>query len=316
MRLSIIIPVFNGEQHIVDCLTSVLRQWVPGVEIIVVNDGSTDHTDARIQGTFAQDIARGALRYVVRPNGGVSAARNLGLDMATGDYLAFVDADDVLAPDYLDKVLGATATGVDLIEIGYSSLDLEGHTIATDLHLHTRFGRHAMKDIMPTAFAAGLWYPWLRVFRRHLFDSVRFPVGVRFCEDVMTIPALYRRAAHLLALPEALYGYRVNPQGATLNVREDYAPNLISFYRDILHDRTAANMALKIGVAYAARQCISKSNDPLGRLPSDIEADLRAAPFRTPWLIIAVRWRFLVFAVLGPLIYRARRLMNRVRGVR
>lgn len=314
MRLSIIIPVFNGERHIVDCLASLMCQWAPGVEIIVINDGSTDHTEARIQEAFAADLASGAIRYVATSNAGVSAARNLGLDMATGDYLAFVDADDMLARDYLAKVLEATDTHVDLIEIGYRTIDLEGREVAAGLHLHTRFGRHAMADIMPTVFAAALWYPVLRIGRRHLFDKVRFPVGVRFCEDLMTIPALYRQAKHLLALPDALYGYRVNPLGATLNVRADYAPNLIRFYQTIQHDESRATAALKIGVAYAARQCLSKSTDPFGRLPRTIEADLWMSMLRHPWLAKSVRPRFLVFAICGPAIFAAKRLASWVRG--
>lgn len=90
MTLSIIIPAFNAASFIADCLASVVR---PGVEVIVVDDGSTDGTGDIVETDFP------AVRVIRQPNQGVSAARNAGIRSATGDFLAFVDADDRLSPD-------------------------------------------------------------------------------------------------------------------------------------------------------------------------------------------------------------------------
>lgn len=91
-QLSIIIPVFNGERYIAACLTSLLGQLTDRHEVILINDGSTDATHEIVTKEFSDQMAQGKLVYISIENGGVSAARNLGLDAATGAYLAFVDA--------------------------------------------------------------------------------------------------------------------------------------------------------------------------------------------------------------------------------
>lgn len=312
MQLTVIIPVYNGERYVAECLHSLMSQWVEGVEVIVINDGSTDRTGDIINAEFGDALRHKTLQLITTPNGGVSAARNRGLDLAQGDYVAFVDADDLVVPEYLDSILSALASSPDILEFGYRAIDSEGAVLKASHHIHTQFGRHSMPAVVNATFAACLWYPFLRVVRRTVFDGVRFPVGVRFCEDVMTFSAVYKKAATLYALPDVLYSYRINPAGATLNIRSDYAPSLIAFYLSILPDQSFANHALKVCVAYSARQCLAKSSDWLGRLPPSIEQDLRWLLVRTPGLIGVVRGRFLAYAVLGSWLYRAKRLGSKL----
>ncbi len=307
--LTIIVPVYNGERFIGDCLASLVNQATNDVEIVVVNDGLTDGTDQIIQAEFRRSLDRGDLTYLSVPNGGVSAARNLGLERASGEYVAFVDADDIVAPDYVTTVLDATAESPDIIEFGYGSIDEYGTMLKDRCFVHTRFGRHARGEVLDTVFAACLWYPFLRVFRRDLFRKVRFPAGVRFCEDVIALSAAYKLADTILTLPDVLYHYRVNPTGATLNVKPDYATNLIDYYRRIADDRSFANKALKIGLGYTIRGCIAKTIDPLGRMPPDIEADIRTLAL-TPRLFYHVRGRLLAYAICGPILYFVKRLVR------
>jgi len=311
MQLSVVIPVYNGERYIAACLQSLLAQWSEGVEVIVVNDGSTDHTGVIIDTDFADALSHGILRHVRTPNGGVSAARNLGLDLALGTHVAFVDADDMVAPKYLSTVLTALQQGADIVEFGYRTMDAAGVVLHPGRHMHTRFGLHPMDSVKDAVFSSCVWYPFLRVVRRSLFNGTRFPVGVRFCEDVMTLSAIYKKASSLLALPEVLYDYRINPVGATLNIRDDYAPNLIEFYRSILADQSYSNLALKVCIAYAARQCISKTSDWTGKLPEDLERDILLIPIRSPLLILSITPRFLLFAVLGPKLYIPRKYLRK-----
>jgi hypothetical protein len=106
-----------------------------------------------------------------------------------------------------------------------------------------------------------------------------------------------------------LYDYRINPAGATLNIKPDYATNLIIFYRQIVQDQSFANKALKISLAYTIRGCTSVTTDPLGRMPPDIEADIHSLVF-TPSLFFHLRGRFIVYAIWGPILYFIKRFVK------
>lgn len=309
-KLSIIIPVYNGERFIEACLNSLVKQALNGVEIIVINDGSTDLTDNIITTTFKTYIDNGSLIYLPTQNGGVSAARNHGLDKAVGEYIAFVDADDLVSADYVQTILDATEKSPSIIEFGYRSIDQHGNIIKDNCYVHTQFGKHEASKILNTVFAACTWYPVLRVIRQELFHNIRYPVGVRFCEDLMTLSTIYKRASHIRTLSNVLYEYRINQSGATMNIRPDYATHLIAYYRQIANEQTFANKALKINLAYAIRRCIAETTDPLGVMPADIEADIHALVC-TPSLFFKVRTRLVIYAIWGSTIFRAKLLVKK-----
>jgi glycosyltransferase involved in cell wall biosynthesis len=308
-KLSIIIPVYNGERFIEACLNALLSQLRDDVEIIVVNDGSTDTTDHLITTLFKKHPGNNNLIYLSTPNGGVSVARNLGLETASGEYVAFVDADDIVSPGYVAQVLEATGGAPSIIEFGYRTIDLLGEVIKDKSFIHTHFGEHPTADVINNVFAACLWYPFLRVFRRELFDNIRFPIGVRFCEDLITLSAIYKQSSTIYTLSSVLYDYRINPAGATFNIKPDYATNLIDYYRKIAHDQSFANKALKLNLAYVIRGCISKTTDPLGRMPPDIESDIHALIW-TPSLLFYVRSRFISYAIWGPILYYIKQIVK------
>lgn len=108
MKISVIVPAYKAEGSIDRCVSSLINQSFADIEIVLVNDGSTDDTLKKCRAWEEKDK-----RVVVidQPNGGVSAARNKGLQRATGDYVAFVDADDWVAPDMYEKLLSASKNG-------------------------------------------------------------------------------------------------------------------------------------------------------------------------------------------------------------
>lgn len=297
--LTIIVPVYNGERFIESCLSSLVTQLRDEVEIIVVNDGSTDATGHIIKTKFQAFFNGGNLIYLATQNGGVSAARNLGLERAVGEYVAFVDADDIINANYVTTILDATVDSPSIIEFGYRTIDQNGKLLKDRCFAHTRFGRHAAGTVLNTVFAACLWYPFLRVIRRELFNDIRFPVGVRFCEDLMTLVTVYKKAGVIYTLASVLYDYRINPAGATLNIQPDHATHLSAFYRQIVHDQSFANKALKINLAYAIRRCTALPPNLFGPMPSDIEADICKLAF-SPSLFFNLRIRLVVFAIWGP----------------
>ena len=122
--ISLIIPIFNAEKTLQRCLDSVRQQTYSNLEVILIDDGSTDGS-RNICMSFAKRDSR--LRYLYQPNAGVSAARNLGLDAATGTYVAFLDSDDWLSPDYL-ACLHTAMSDCDLV-IGGLQLTDGTHTL-------------------------------------------------------------------------------------------------------------------------------------------------------------------------------------------
>ncbi len=115
--VSVIVPVFDVEAYLPACLDSLLAQTLPDIEIVVVNDGSTDGSQAIID-RYAREHP-GLVRVYEKPNGGLGDARNFGIERASGEYLAFVDADDAVAPEMLSAMLGrARKTGADLVVCG------------------------------------------------------------------------------------------------------------------------------------------------------------------------------------------------------
>ena len=100
-KVSVIVPVYNVEQYLSDCLESICRQTLKGIEIIVVNDGSTDNSLSIIKVVFNKKYSN--IKLINKKNGGLSSARNAGIDMAVGEYLFFVDSDDFIDLDNIGK---------------------------------------------------------------------------------------------------------------------------------------------------------------------------------------------------------------------
>lgn len=142
--ISVIIPAYNCEKYIGECLDSLENQTVRCCEVILVDDGSTDGTLAVAQG----HAERSGLDFTIlqQPNKGASCARNVAMTRANGDYIAFIDADDVVWPDYLEKLYGAASEGeVDVVTCGYQKYRSEtGKIVYTrdPAEWEVSFGRH------------------------------------------------------------------------------------------------------------------------------------------------------------------------------
>lgn len=273
-KLTIIIPVFNGANYIIPCLSAIEGQLTADVEVIIVNDGSTDETGHLICSTFPDQIKGGSFIYIETPNSGVSAARNLGVARSIGTYIAFVDADDTVLPGYVASILAATAEDVCIIEFGYKTIDSSGNIINDNRFLHTAFGLNPASRVIDQVFKSARWYPFIRVFKRRLLEQTPFPIGVRFCEDLIAFSQIYMRSERIYSINAVLYAYMINPKGATRNISPGHAKPLIEFYRGIKDRRGFPIDALKMNVAYAIRRCSGTSENEFGRLPIDIFVDL------------------------------------------
>lgn len=213
--ISVIIPVYKVEQYLRQCVDSVVGQTHSHLEILLIDDGSPDTSGAICEDYALRDPR---VRVIHQENQGLSAARNTGLDVATGEYVAFVDSDDWVEPDMLEALLhGLLEHGADIagcapipeVEDGIAVRFPSLRSDATALLLNRE---EALKELLRDQRLRN--FSWSYLYRAALFQDVRFPHGKRF-EDVHTTYRLFMKARAVVALPIAKYHYRIRKGSIT-----------------------------------------------------------------------------------------------------
>ena len=210
MRLSIIIPIYNVEDTLRRCLESVLTQMDERMEVILIDDGSTD-SSRKIAEEMTAD--KGNCRLIHQENKGLSAARNVGIAVATGDYLTFVDSDDFVTEGTYDALLAVLAAHPDYDILEYPALLHYGSATKQRLLSFTDTTISSIRDYW-LGEAHLHTYAWNKLYRRELFTDVCFPEGKVF-EDVYTYPSLLQRAKVVATTSVGLYYYCQNDKGIT-----------------------------------------------------------------------------------------------------
>lgn len=232
ISISIIIPAYNAQHYIGECLQAILQQIQSSHELIVVDDGSTDATLARIREVHAR-YADVHFTILTQPNGGVSVARNAGLAAARGDYVAFVDCDDVLLPGALAALGEAIAlhqTDVVVCDFNMWRPDKESKSRRVSMGYPAARVIADTTAILNTFFSDRQMYVWAHVFKRTVYGRVPtpvFPPG-RVYEDVATLPRLLSQCASLVYLPQPIIDYRQHPTSITRVISERWCVDFTS----------------------------------------------------------------------------------------
>ena len=213
--ISIVVPAHHDQRYIDQCLKSILCQLRPHHELIVVDDGSRDSTLARA--FKAQEAWTGNNFHIFsQEHGGMASARNHCLRVAQGDYIAFVDADDVLLPGALaamDQAIAAGAPDVLACDFRFWHPDDAASTRCVRLGYPVGKLLRDQETILNTFFADRQMYVWSNVFRREIYARLAdpvFPPG-RMFEDVATVPRLMGLCKSLVHLPHPVIDYRQHP---------------------------------------------------------------------------------------------------------
>ena len=210
--ISVIVPCFNAERYLETCLASILAQAEPGLQILLIDDGSTDATGAILDRYAAADQR---VQAVHTPNRGVSAARNLGLSMAKGRYISFVDADDALEEHALSILFQkAETTGADIVSAGHNLFDM---TMQRRIRVDPRGISEDPREVVRRIIHMHRIYNnlWNKLYRAELFaDRLRLDESVRIGEDALLNLQLYFRADRIVHIPEYTYVYRVHEHSA------------------------------------------------------------------------------------------------------
>lgn len=230
MKLSIIIPIYNVEDTLRRCLESVLGQMDDRMEVIIVDDGSTDTS-----GQIAEQMTAGRTdcRLIRQTNKGLSAARNAGIEAATGEYITFADSDDFVAKSTYTALLAVLAEhpAYDIIE--YPVMEHYGHP--TKQHLLT-FPDAVVGSIRDYWLCGGHLHTYAcnKLYRRELFADIHFPEGKAF-EDAYTYPFLLQRAKVVATTSVGRYYYCHNDRGITAQAGGKELTDLLEAHLTHLH---------------------------------------------------------------------------------
>lgn len=204
MKISVIVPVYNCEKYLADCLDSILGQTYQDFEIILIDDGSQDKSSL-ICDEYAQHDDR--IRVVHQKNHGVSHARNVGLKLVTGDAVSFIDSDDTLEPEMYELLIRVMQEhGADIAHCGYK------HIVGEDIRLVHDTKRVIAQNstealecfVSGRLFGGGLWS---KLFRTELLSDLGFREDLKINEDILFSFEAFRKATQTVFADYALYNY-------------------------------------------------------------------------------------------------------------
>lgn len=214
--LSVIVPVYNVEKYVSECVASLTEQTFHDFEIILVNDGSTDNCPA-----LCEQLAREHenVRVIHRENGGLSAARDTGIDHARGEWLTFADSDDAVAPEMLERLVSLVKEhNVKIASVTADSMGQNGvHVYTSDEAL-----LHLLREDSTFTTSA-----WGKLFHHSLFADIQFPEGLIY-EDYYTVPRLIDKAGKIAHSDEALYHYRTDNSESITHAQ--FSPKRLAYF--------------------------------------------------------------------------------------
>ena len=224
--VSVIVPVYNTREYLEQCMTSLLSQTYGNVQIILVDDGSTDGSDSICDAFAARDSR---IQVIHQKNQGVSVARNRGLEKAQGEWVVFVDSDDFLPSTSLESLVNANA---DLAIGGITELDESGNYLETSSQFP--FQILSQKHALEMLFDESLWgyqgylcnksYK-LQIIRQH---GIQFDPSVKYNEDRLFIVEYLLHCITVAIIPQMVYYYRMSTGSALGQIKVSFKPAMLT----------------------------------------------------------------------------------------
>lgn len=275
MKISIIVPVYNTAKYLPRCVDSLINQSYGDIEIILVNDGSQD---------ACRDICRrlcqkdSRIKYIFRENGGISAARNTGIDAAVGEYLCFVDSDDCVSPFYIEKLLKmCTENGTKIARCGYviNDEDTLPENVPVPLVYHETEVIDQRDYFLRIYTPKEIIYitPWNKIYHKSLFENLRYREGM-INEDDGIIHRIIDRCEKIALCYVPLYFYTVR-EGSIMTT-PGFSPakaDILSMWQDreeYFHQRGMEDLAFLTRKNYMVKclelYCMIDSDTPDGKM--------------------------------------------------
>ena len=240
-KISIVIPVYNAEKYIAKCIESILHQTYINWELLLIDDGSKD-SSKEICESFEKIDSR--IKYIYKDNGGVSSARNVGIDNAKGEYISFVDSDDFVEEDYCLQLVSLKEEQIGLVALGLNKYDANGNKKIVSHRLSR--GKISYNDMCKILVDDGtmsgftLHSACATLFETNIINAkhIRFNEKVKFNEDGLFVTeyVLLSQKDIFVDYGLAIYNYRTNYESASQTVdvnSESYKESMAEIFREL-----------------------------------------------------------------------------------
>jgi glycosyltransferase involved in cell wall biosynthesis len=272
--ISIIVPIYNAEKYLKECIDSIINQTYKNIEIILVDDGSTDNS-----GKICDDYAKNDNRIIVihKQNGGVSSARNNGLDQATGKWIAFVDADDWIDKDYCNILLDEANDDTNIVCCGYKRTSgSQVEEVNSDNQIIKYSGMGFIEKLLNVQNGYGFVHT--KLFENNIINNIRFDETLKVAEDALFNMQVSKNANTVKVINKSIYNYRVTSNSAVRKYDENYINKYIDgmnacskFVNDNFSDNAKIMQNLNNFVVYhllliAVNYCYNPQNNTKNKL--------------------------------------------------
>lgn len=305
-KISVIVPVYNVEKYISRCLDSIISNDYPDLEIICINDGSTDKgLDVLLE--YASKDNR--IVVIDTKHGGVSRARNIGLDICSGEYVAFIDADDCIHRQYFNALYRTlNSCSADIVLCKWERFSEEYKSSLIDI-LQFESKQCAMKDLVDTELSLNCW---ARLYRKNIVSCIRFSVDLELYEDgVFNNEVMWNNREKLAAVIDyPLYYYFIRMNSATHT--HDYLPARSStikcyiqkaeFYDDSIDKEYWVRSAIESAFVYRYYACSQNEKEHIKQADSYIKDSIRII-MRNRLFSLKTRTSFMIFSAF-PGVYK------------
>lgn len=225
--ISIIVPVYNAEKTLRECVDSILCQGYRDFELLLIDDGSKDISPA-ICDEYVEKDSR--VKAFHKNNGGVSSARNFGIENACGKWITFIDADDYITQDFFD---GVCKRNEDIIIKGYQKFDKEGET--SNMHLTDSRKQSSFKELLNQYITDSLLRcPWAKFYKKSVIGDLRFLTEMKIGEDAWFVFKCLERCKSYAVVPNGEYMVRLaeQPDEVKYAISVDYAVQSLRYLQD------------------------------------------------------------------------------------
>ena len=211
-KVSIIVPIYNTSKYLKQCITSITNQTYKNIEIILINDGSTDDSN-KICDNFKKNDIR--IKVLHQKNKGLSYTRNKGIELSTGQYITFIDSDDYVESTYIEKLVKKIKeSDADIVQCDFKYVG-ECNTLKRKRNIvsfskftgHKKIKQLLLNDIVETM-------AWGKIYKKELFDNIKYPEK-KYYEDLYTTYKLIDKAKNIVVINEQLYMYRITDNSIT-----------------------------------------------------------------------------------------------------
>lgn len=231
-KVSVIIPVYNCEYYIEKCIKSILFQSYKNIEVIIINDGSKDNTSQIVRKLIKEDKR---IIYIEQENKGVSEARNKGINLASGEFIVFVDGDDTVECNYIELLVSKMINNnLDLVACGYTDISIYGAIKLNDFYKgNFIIDKHEFIDNIFKGVGGTLWG---KIFKKEIINknNIRMRNNIFMCEDMIFVLEYSVNSNSFGAIKYSLYNYnRKNENSISSKISFKYFENLINVIEEI-----------------------------------------------------------------------------------